>query len=119
MSTKGFHSTELIDRPIEEVWAFLTTWEAMPSWISGIESMEPLDDGPMGAGTRLEFVARGAERVSTIVAWEPPHRLALSSTQGGITACTSIAASRRTAAPGFHWMHAARPGARFGSCCIH
>ena len=86
VSTRGFHSSVVIDRPIDEVWAFLTDWEVMPDWMNGVDSMRLLDDGPVGAGTELRFVARGAERPSTITAWAPPNQLTLSSTQGGITA---------------------------------
>ncbi|MFQ5759524.1 MAG: SRPBCC family protein [Acidiferrobacterales bacterium] len=86
MPTRGFRSSVLIDRPVDEVWSFLTNWEEMPRWMNGVDSMRALSDGPVGTGTELRFVARGAERPSTITAWASPKQLTLSSIQGGITA---------------------------------
>ena len=81
-----FRATEHIASSVEEVWACLTNWRRAPEWMRGIEAMHVIGDGPVGEGTRLAFRARGADRESTIVAWSPPHRLALRSRQGGMTA---------------------------------
>lgn len=44
-------------------------------------------DGPnVRPGSRYKFEARGAERDGKVTAWEPQVRMALSSTQGGVTA---------------------------------
>jgi carbon monoxide dehydrogenase subunit G len=83
---KGFTVTETIERPIDEVWGFLSDWKSMPSWMKGVDTIGPAGDGPIGEGTRVTFTARGAERESTIAAWEPPRVMTLVSTQGGMTA---------------------------------
>lgn len=82
----GFEATAEITCSPEEVWARLTDWASAPAWMHGIDRLTPEGDGPMGAGTRLAFRARGAERRSTIVTGSPPACLALRSVQGGVTA---------------------------------
>lgn len=82
----GFTSTATIDRPVDEVWAFMTDWDRAPQWMKGIDRMAPVGDAPIAAGTEVSFVSRGADRRSTIAAWEPPRELVLVSTQGGVTA---------------------------------
>jgi len=82
----GFRATEHIGRPVEEVWAFLTDWRRAPEWMAGIDGMRAAIDGAVGNGTRVVFRARGSDRDAVIVAWAPPQRLALRSTQGGMTA---------------------------------
>lgn len=84
--TPGFQVSEVIERPVEEVWGFLTSWEHAPQWMKGVEWIRPAEGGPVGPGTRLRFSSRGAEHESTIVTWRPPYELTLLSTQGGITA---------------------------------
>ena len=101
-------------RPIEDVWAFLTNWEDMPRWMNGIERMWPVDPDAIGEGAKLEFIARGATRESTITAWQPPERLVLTSTLGGVTAVydytckpteggTEVVLDARCSAQGFIW----------------
>ena len=83
---EGFQATEHIVGSMEEVWACLTDWQRAPEWMNGIEDMHAPKGGPVGEGTRLAFRSRGAERETTVVAWSPPHQLALRSQQGGMTA---------------------------------
>lgn len=111
---EGFQATERIAGSREEVWACLTNWQRAPEWMKGIEEMRALTDGPVGEGTRLVFRSRGAERETTVVAWAPPHRLALRSQQGGMTATyeytcepedrgTRLTLRARCEAQGFGW----------------
>ena len=82
----GFRATETIGRPQSEVWRAATDWGKAHRWMKGIEDLRRLSEGPVGEGTRLGFNARGSERETEIVVWEPGERLALRSRQGGITA---------------------------------
>lgn len=81
-----FAVSETIPRSMGEVWAFATDWSKAPRWMSGVDGMRVKGDGAVGEGTAVVFVARGAERDSTIVRWEPERCLALRSVQGGVTA---------------------------------
>ena len=80
----AFQVEEIIERPIDEVWAALTDWKNAPKWMSGIEEMWA--DGETSEGTRLTFLARGKERLSLIVRCEPGRAIVLRSTQGNVTA---------------------------------
>lgn len=83
---KGFSVTEIIDRQQDEVWAFLTDFDQAAQWMTAVEKMTQATPGPIQAGTRFTFLSRGAERDTEVTAWEPNKRIALTSTQGGVTA---------------------------------
>ena len=89
--SKGFNVKERIDRPPEEVWAYLTDFRNAKHWMTGIENLAPKGRGPLEIGTRLSFTARGKERETRVTALEPGRQIALTSTQGGVTATYSYA----------------------------
>ena len=82
----GFSVSETIDRPASEVWAYLTDFRHAGDWMTGVEDMIQITGGALGVGARFKFKARGKERETEVTAWEPGRRLALTSTQGGVTA---------------------------------
>ena len=82
----GFSVKETIDRPVDEVWHFMSDMRNAPTWMTGVEDMKPITPGPTGIGSKFSFVSRGAERDTEVTAWDPKRELALTSTQGGITA---------------------------------
>ena len=83
---KGFHVEETIGAPADEVWAYLTDFRRAGAWMPGVEDMTQLDPGPLGVGTRFGFAARGKARETHVTAYEPGRLIALTSTQGGVTA---------------------------------
>lgn len=89
--SKGFSARERIDRPPEDVWAYLTDFRNAKDWMTGVEGLSPKGEGPIEIGTRLSFRARGKERMSRVSALEPGRQLALTSTQGGVTATYTYA----------------------------
>ena len=82
----AFTSRTTIDRKPEDVWALLTDFERAPLWMDGIDAMKVVSDGPIRAGSELQFVARGSVRSSTVAKWDPPNQIVLVSKQGGVTA---------------------------------
>jgi ligand-binding SRPBCC domain-containing protein len=76
-----FEHTVVIDRPIDEVWTFLTDWFNTPRMggyaALGLRQTSP---GPMGVGSTLQGrnVILGFEtRLNhTITEWDPPHTIA-------------------------------------------
>ena len=82
----GFSVTERIDHSPAEVWAYLTNFHNAKDWMKGVEAMTQKTEGPMEIGTRFSFKARGKERETRVTALEPGKRIALTSTQGGVTA---------------------------------
>jgi len=82
----GFTVKETIAKAPAEVWAYLTDFRNAAAWMPGIDDMTQTDPGPLEVGTRLSFMARGKERETRVTALEPGRRIALTSTQGGVTA---------------------------------
>jgi ligand-binding SRPBCC domain-containing protein len=71
----------VIDRPIDEVWAFLTDWFNMPRMGgSGIIGLRQTSPGPLGVGSTLQGrrTVLGFETRNTYTGteWDPPHAFA-------------------------------------------
>ena len=114
--TNGFSARETINRPADEVWAFMSNLEEAHRWMNGIEPMRQRTADPIGVGTVFAFDARGAERMTQITAWEPGRKMALTSQQGGMTATylysvadesgsgtTAVSLEATCEASGFFW----------------
>ena len=44
-----------IERPSEEVWAFVTNFERLPEWLDEFEAVVKESDGPMSRGTVFRY----------------------------------------------------------------
>lgn len=84
--SEGFRVEETIDLRPEIVWDYLTDFGHAKQWMTGVDEMTQLTQGAVEVGTRLKFKSRGKERESRVTAFEPGKRIALTSTQGGVTA---------------------------------
>ena len=88
--SSGFVITEIIDRPLDEVWRYLTDFGRAPNWMNGLKSMQPITDGPIGEGSRfvakLSGPGRHAQQENQIVLRKPRDRFALEAREGGVTA---------------------------------
>ena len=47
----------VINRPVEDVWKFLTDFENYPKWHKGMAEARQTSEGPTGPGTSVEVVA--------------------------------------------------------------
>ena len=81
--TIAFTATQTIPASPEAVWSALTDWDRAPAWL-GVERMR--GESPLRVGSELTFVARGADRTSTVTELEPGRRITMTSTQGPVTA---------------------------------
>ena len=81
---QSFAVTELVQRPVDDLWQVLTDWPAATRWMNGIDSMSA--DGDTAEGTHIRFHTRGADRDSLIASCEPSRSIVLRSQQGGVTA---------------------------------
>jgi hypothetical protein len=75
-----------IDRPADEVFAFVSEVANNPLWRKNVVRMEWLDDGPMRVGRRGRQTQRVLGREWTveaeIVEWDPPRRVTWEAKQG-------------------------------------
>jgi uncharacterized protein YndB with AHSA1/START domain len=70
----------IIQRPVEEVFAFATDARNNPQWQSrsGLQRSQQLPDGPVGVGTRIievwKFMGIESESTSEVVEYEPDRK---------------------------------------------
>ena len=67
-----------VERPIEEVFAYLTAVESVPEWQTNVLFLQLESPGGLRAGARLielrKFLGRKVESVVEVVEYEPPVR---------------------------------------------
>jgi carbon monoxide dehydrogenase subunit G len=77
-----------IDRPPDEVFAFVADAANNPAWRANVVRTEWLDDGPMRVGRRGRQTARLLGREWTVeaevVEWDPPRHVAWRAVQGPV-----------------------------------
>jgi uncharacterized protein YndB with AHSA1/START domain len=78
--------TETLDHPPAHVWAYLTNFDNAPEWMAGIGKFTRITPGRLEVGTRFAFNARGRKRETRVTALDSGRLIALTSTQGGVTA---------------------------------
>ena len=68
----------LIDRPVKDVFAFVTNPSNMSKWNSAVVSMQQITPGPVGMGTKFksvgEMMGRRIEGEMQVVAFEPDSK---------------------------------------------
>lgn len=108
-----------IDRPVEEVFTYVTNPENFPQWASPVVEVREWSPGPVAVGDRftllLKFLGRRFESPCEVVSVEPGRRYAFRSTGGPIPftfSYTLLDAS--TAGTEFTHTGEGEPGAFFG-----
>lgn len=88
----AFENTATIQRPAEEVFAFLADFENVPMWNYAIEDTRKMSAGPVGVGTRYRqtrtIPARTTEEFEVTV-FQPASRLAIHGDIGPFRATVS------------------------------
>ena len=78
--------TVVIDRPIEEVFAYVTDQTNTPNWQAGLVEVQRTTPGPIGVGTKHRFVrkfmGRRMEADNEYVAYEPGRLVTFRTTSG-------------------------------------
>jgi uncharacterized membrane protein len=72
-----FENTIAIDRPIDEVFAFLSDFENIPKWNYYVLEVRQLSESPIGVGTTYHQVRKTDEQDFRIIEFEPNHRVAV------------------------------------------
>ncbi|HEY7124176.1 MAG TPA: SRPBCC family protein [Ktedonobacterales bacterium] len=83
----------IINRPIEEVFAYVSDQRNSPQWQDGVVDVQQSPESPVGVGTKVTlvrvFLGRRLEQHAEVVAYEPPTRYAFASTSGPSTTGTN------------------------------
>jgi len=78
----------VINRPVEEVFAYVGDQRNGPKWQSGLVEVRLMTDGPPGVGTRHTFVrnfmGRKMEAANEYIAYEPDKRITFKTTSGPV-----------------------------------
>jgi uncharacterized membrane protein len=72
-----FENTIRIDRPIREVFAFLSNFENIPKWNYYVLEVRQLSDGAIGIGTTYHQVRKTDEQIFRITEFEPNRKVAI------------------------------------------
>jgi uncharacterized protein YndB with AHSA1/START domain len=70
-----FEEQMVIERPIKDVFAFVSDFENMPRWNDFVLKTVKLSDGPVGRGTLYRQVYKTHEQKYQITEYEPNHRV--------------------------------------------
>jgi uncharacterized membrane protein len=72
-----FENTIYIDRPVDEVFAFLSDFENIPKWNYYVLEVRQLSESPIGVGTTYHQVRKTDEQDFRIIEFEPDHMVAV------------------------------------------
>ena len=72
-----FENTIPIDRPIDEVFAFLSDFENIPKWNYYVLEVRQLSEGPTGIGTTYHQVRKTDQQGFRIIEFESNHSVAV------------------------------------------
>jgi carbon monoxide dehydrogenase subunit G len=79
----------MVDRPADEVWAFIGDFENTTRWSRGVLEAKQTSDGPIGPGATLQTVVKAFGRRRTadylVTEYEPGHAFAFEVTSGPMT----------------------------------
>ncbi len=77
----------VVERPIEEVFAYLTDLDRVPDWQSNVLFLQ-LQSSSMRTGAKLvelrKFLGRKVESIVEVTEYEPPHRYTITVQSGPI-----------------------------------
>jgi uncharacterized membrane protein len=72
-----FENTIRIDRPVDEVFVFLSDFENIPKWNYYVLEVRQLSDNPVGVGTTYHQLRKTDEQDLRITEFEPNHMVAV------------------------------------------
>lgn len=78
----------VIERPIADVFAYMTNPETIPEWQGSALEAALEGDGPVHAGSRIverrKFLGRRMDSTVEVAEYEPPRRFAIKVTSGPV-----------------------------------
>jgi carbon monoxide dehydrogenase subunit G len=79
-----FAGSALINRPIEEVWRFISDPLSVPVWGRGVSDVVITSDGPVGLGTTLGLTMSGSRMKARMITYEVDRTFTLEFTSGPV-----------------------------------
>ncbi|MDA8194737.1 MAG: SRPBCC family protein [Thermaerobacter sp.] len=88
------HASVVINRPVEQVFDFVSNPEHDPEWSSGVVEVRKLSEDPWGPGTRYvyvrSFLGRRLEVSGAVTQFDAPQRYAFASGNDAVKATGSL-----------------------------
>jgi uncharacterized membrane protein len=72
-----FENTIRIERPVDEVFGFLSDFENIPKWNYYVLEVRQLSESPIGVGTTYHQVRKSDEQDFRIIEFAPNHSVAV------------------------------------------
>jgi uncharacterized membrane protein len=72
-----FENSIAIERPIDEVFAFLSNFENIPKWNYYVLEVRQLSESPIGIGTTYHQLRKSDQQDFRIIEFEANHRVAV------------------------------------------
>jgi carbon monoxide dehydrogenase subunit G len=79
-----FAGSALINRPIEDVWRFISDPLSAPVWGRGVSDVVITSEGPVGLGTTLGLSMSGSRMQARMIAYEVDRTFTLEFTSGPV-----------------------------------
>jgi carbon monoxide dehydrogenase subunit G len=107
----------VINRPIEEVFAYLTDARNSRQWDSGLVDIWQTPESPVGVGTRITevrtFLGRKFETTSEVAEYEPPTKYTRKGLEGPFPITGSLTFEPTAQGTKLTWMFEMQPGGFF------
>lgn len=86
---RSFHFSQHIDRPCDEIFAFMMDLRSASRWRNMVRRMEVVGGGPVHEGSKilitLDAMGKAIEVEAEVWRYEPPHRFGMRNTRQGVT----------------------------------
>lgn len=90
----NFELSTLVDRPMEDVFAFLSNPLNLPKWQSMIASIEQVTPGAVGVGSKYNvhaaLMGRSIDGVMELIACEPPTKFGFTNKAGPMEVTVNV-----------------------------
>lgn len=86
---RSFRFSQHIDRPVEEIFAFMMDFRTAPRWRSLVRRMEVVGAGSVREGSKvlltMDAMGKTLQLEAEVWRYEPPHRFGMRNTNQGVT----------------------------------
>jgi len=86
---RAFRYVQRIERPQEEVFAFMMDFSTASRWRNMVRRIEVVGGGPVQQGSKLlmtmDVLGKTSQGESEVWRYEPPHRVGQRNTHSGVT----------------------------------
>ncbi len=87
-------ASAVIDRPIDEVFAYVTDFANTPLWNAEVVESKKTSEGPVGVGAKFDFavklLGRQVETAGEVAEYEPNRKYALKHEGGPISILSDV-----------------------------